>query len=216
VVPQALPWETLQSLLAEAAASPNGLRLHVSAGFYDLLTRSPRLSERNHVPLLTVNKVRLTAFEAIVKTSLDYVLAVTLLTLFSPVLAVMAIALRLSGSGSVIVRRPVTGRRGKQFQLLSFRSGRSGVGFIRRLPGLLNVLRGELSLVGPRPIVVSSKGKAQRPETLTIRPGLTGPWREADDAERQDILDLYYIRSYSIWLDLQVLFRRLGVHLRPS
>ena len=77
---------------------------------------------------------------------------------------------------------------------------------------LLNVLAGQLSIVGPRPLdagVAPDRGVS----TARLRPGLTGPWREVDDPEEQSLLDLYYIRSYSIWLDLQVLFHRLRARL---
>src|SRR3984893_13911124 len=63
VVPQALPWETLQGVLSEAVSTNNGMKVHLSAGYYDLLTSGVRLSERNHVPLLTVEKAALTTKE---------------------------------------------------------------------------------------------------------------------------------------------------------
>jgi lipopolysaccharide/colanic/teichoic acid biosynthesis glycosyltransferase len=207
VVPQALPWETLQSLLADAAAAPNGLRLHLPAGFYDLLTTRVGLSERNHVPLLTVKKARLSPFETIFKSTLDYSLAVLLLILSSPVLLTTAIWQRLHAPGQILERRRVIGRYGRPFTLLSFRSEEPlGSTIIRKLPGLLNVLRGQLSIVGPQPADV---GEAQgRSKLLSIRPGLTGSWRKVEDSKEQAVLDLYYVRNYSIWLDLQVLFSR--------
>jgi lipopolysaccharide/colanic/teichoic acid biosynthesis glycosyltransferase len=210
VVPEALPWETLQTLMAKAtAASSNGLRVHLSAGFYDLLTSRVRLSERNHVPLLTVTKARLTPFETAFKRSLDCVLALALLVVFAPAMAFIAIRLRLQGSDAVLQRSRVQNRSGEPFDQLSFVSSpalRSN--FLRKLPGLVNVIAGQLSLVGPRPVSVHA---ALRPDSteLAIRPGLTGPWREADDPKEQALLDLYYIRSYTIWLDAQVLFRRV-------
>lgn len=210
VVPQALPWETLQTLMRKAtAASSNGLQVHLSAGFYDLLTTGVRLSERNHVPLLTVNKARLTPFETAFKRSLDWLLGTVLLLFFSPAMMFLALRLRLHGSGPVLERFRVRGRFGKPFDQLSFRTSpvvRSTL--LRKLPGLLNVLAGQLSLVGPRPISEESPSAVEH-LPLAIRPGLTGPWREADDPREQALLDLYYIRSYSIWLDVQVLFRRL-------
>ncbi|HVS06614.1 MAG TPA: sugar transferase [Candidatus Dormibacteraeota bacterium] len=207
VVPQALPWETLQTVLTDAAAAPNGLRVHLPAGFYDLLTTRVGLSERNHVPLLTVKKARLTPLEAIFKSSLDYGLSILMLVLLSPVMALAAGWLRLNGR-SVIDRRRVVGQYGRPFALFSFHPGGPASSiFIRKLPGLVNVLRGELSIVGPRPM----EGKDDRAQTrlLSIRPGLTGSWRQVSDADAQAVLDLYYIRSYSIWLDLQVLFQRV-------
>jgi lipopolysaccharide/colanic/teichoic acid biosynthesis glycosyltransferase len=86
---------------------------------------------------------------------------------------------------------------------------------LRKLPGLINVLRGEMSLVGPRPIgVLEASESIEQSMTLTLRPGLTGPWRQARTREEQALLDLYYIRSYSIWLDVQVLLVRTLARLR--
>jgi lipopolysaccharide/colanic/teichoic acid biosynthesis glycosyltransferase len=205
VVPQALPWETLQTLLADTAAAPNGLRVHLPAGFYDLLTTRVDLSERNHVPLLTLKKARLTPFETVFKSSLDYSLASFLLVSLSPLLAAVALWLRLHDNGEVLQRRPVLGLYGRQFTLLSFSPrGPARSPFIRKLPALINVIIGDLSIVGPRPSELESHARR-----LAIRPGLTGSWRQVDDPEQQAVLDLYYIRSYSVWLDLQVLFQRV-------
>jgi lipopolysaccharide/colanic/teichoic acid biosynthesis glycosyltransferase len=207
VVPQALPWETLQTLLADTAVARNGLRVHLPAGFYDLLTTRVGLSERNHVPLLTVKKARLTPFETIFKLTLDYGVATGLLVILSPVIAASALWLRLQGEATVFERLLVRGRYGRPFTLLSFKAqGLARSMFIRKLPGLINVIGGDLSIVGPRPIASDSGGQGR---LLAIRPGLTGPWRQVNDPQQQEILDLYYIRSYSIWLDLQVLFRRV-------
>jgi lipopolysaccharide/colanic/teichoic acid biosynthesis glycosyltransferase len=217
VVPQALPWETVQALMSEAAATPNGLRLHLSAGFYELLITKVRLSERNRVPLLTVTKANLSPFETTFKVSLDYLLATSLLVAFSPILAWTILRLRSSGARTVLERRPVIGRFGRQFNQFSFRSnGNLGRDFVRKLPGLINVLSGQLSLVGPRPIGVDEVSSVATVKRQAIRPGLTGPWRQVEDAKEQAILDLYYIRSYTIWLDLQVLFTRLRARLHPK
>ncbi len=208
VVPQALPWETLQTLLSDAAAAPNGLRVHLPAGFYDLLTTRVGLSERNHVPLLTVKKARLTMLESIVKSSLDYGLAIVLLVISSPLTLLTSAWLRLSGQHRVLERQRVVGRYGRPFNMLTFApAGPARSTLVQKLPGLINVLRGELSIVGPRP----KNGGETR--LLGIRPGLTGSWRQVKDPNEQAVLDLYYIRSYSIWLDLQVLFQRLRARI---
>lgn len=210
VVPEALPWETLQTVLSTAGAAPNGVLVHMPAGFYDLLTTRVGLSERNHVPLLTVKKARLTPLEAIFKATLDYGLATVILIACSPLLALTAVWLWLTDHGVVLERQPVSGRYGMRFNVLTFAAqGPARVVFVRKLPGLLNVLRGELSIVGPRPVDPASE--TARP--LTIKPGLTGSWRQVDDPDEQAVLDLYYIRSYSIWLDLQVLFKRLKARI---
>ncbi|MGH2461233.1 MAG: sugar transferase, partial [Chloroflexota bacterium] len=96
--------------------------------------------------------------------------------------------------------------------------------FLRRtsldeLPQLLNVLRGQMSLVGPRMITIDEAaryGKWQL-NLLTVKPGLTGPWQVQG---RSDIpydervrLSMRYIRDYSIWLDLEILLRTVLVVL---
>ena len=206
----ALPWESLQRLLREVTTSANGLRVHLSAGFHDLLTTGVRLVERDHVTLLAVNQARLNATESLVKGALDYALATVLLVAFTPALILTVVWQRLLGTYQGLERRRVLGLHGKPFELLSLRSPAPfNSDLIRKLPGLINILRGELSLVGPQPVLADDRpAESRMPGLLTLRPGLTGPWRQARDAETQAVLDLYYIRSYSIWLDLQVLLSR--------
>jgi lipopolysaccharide/colanic/teichoic acid biosynthesis glycosyltransferase len=211
VIPNALPWETLQNLMAVATTDASGLRVHLSAGVYDLLTTGVRLSERNRVPLLTLRSLRLTAGEEAAKRGLDLGLAMFLLVAFSPLVVLEATRLRLKGS-AVLERRDVVSRDGRSFRLLAFPldlAVRSEL--VRKLPGLWNVLAGQLSIVGPRPqpAIVQPHSPA-----LKVRPGLTGLWRQADEHTEQDVLDLYYVRNYSLWLDLQILFARFKARLR--
>jgi len=216
VVPQALPWESLHTLITTpTAASSNGLQVHLSAGFYDLLTTGVRLSERNRVPLLTIRKARLSPFETAFKMAFDDLIASGLLLLFAPLLGLVALRLRLHQSDSIVERRRVLGRYGEPFDQLSLRAAAPfDWDFVCKLPGLVNVLRGQLSLVGPRPIAADDHGTSARGTSiLSVRPGLTGPWRQVKDVNEQALLDLYYTRSYSVWLDLQVLFRRITSRL---
>lgn len=213
IVAQALPWETLQELLAQAASASNGLRVHISAGYYDLLTTGVHLSERNNVPLLTIEKVALTPLEAAFKRTFDCLLAGLLLLLLSPAIAIRLLQLRARGRKQVLERRLVLGRDGKPFELLSF-GGSSGVksDLFRKSPGLINVLAGQLSVVGPKPVAAGGP-ESSLPRTVKVRPGLTGLWRQVDDPTEQEVLDMYYVRSYSVWVDLHVLFTRLKARL---
>lgn len=211
VIPNALPWETLQNLMAVATTDAGGPRVHLSAGVYDLLTTGVRLSERNRVPLLTLRRLGLTAGEEAAKRGVDLVLAVFLLAAFSPLLTLEATRLRLKGS-AVLEWREVVGRDGRSFRLPAFPldlAVRSE--FVRKLPGLWNVLAGQLSIVGPRPQPAAGEPNGR---TLKVRPGLTGLWRQADEDTEQDVLDLYYVRNYSLALDLQILFARCKARLR--
>lgn len=216
IAPQALPWETLRELMLVSATRANGLRVHLSAGFYDMLTAGVRFSERNHVPLLTLRKARLSPVERAIKGVLDIGLAGLLLVGLSPVMLVMVSWQRRQGLGPILDRRRVLGRNGVPFNLLGFHSGAPfHSDLLIKLPGLLNVLRGQLSLVGPRPVTAEDAGLLAGAPLSTIQPGLTGSWRQAADPAEQATLDLYYVRSYSVWLDIAVLYERLMVRLRP-
>jgi len=133
-----------------------------------------------------------------VKRCIDLVVAIVLLLVLSPVLAVAAIAVKCSGSGPIFFRQTRVGRGGKPFEILKFRTMRptrspgpliTGAGdprvtrvgrVLRRwkvdeLPQLVNVLRGEMSFVGPRPEVpryVNMFAEQYR-ELLAVRPGIT-------------------------------------------
>jgi lipopolysaccharide/colanic/teichoic acid biosynthesis glycosyltransferase len=168
------------------------------------------------------------------KRSIDLVGALLLLILASPLLAVIAVALRLEGYGPVLYRSPRVGRAGKPFSLLRFRTmldtpaPRSAeqrltpVGRLIRnislddLPNLVNVLRGEMSLVGPRPMEPERVDLAapawQR--ILSVRPGLVSfailqlaRRYNASDAAIKNALELRYVQQRSLGYDL-ALFRR--------
>ncbi len=170
--------------------------------------------------------------------ALDILIAAIALVLLSPVLLVAAIAIRLGSRGPVIYRQLRVGRGGEEFEMLKLRtmvqgSDPVGVGtivtredprvtragrFLRRtsldeLPNLVNVLRGEMAIVGPRPtipaqVVDYSERQLRRHEVL---PGITGwaqvqgragiPWGERIE------LDLWYVEHRSAALDLRILFR---------
>ena len=216
VAPHALPWETLRELMLVSATRANGLRVHLSAGFYDLLTAGVRFSERNHVPLLTLRKARLSAVERVIKGVLDVGLAAILVVALAPLVGLMAVCQWRAGSPLTIDRERVLGRNLVSFDLLRFRSSSPFQSdFLRKLPGLLNVLRGQLSLVGPRPMSEEEAKRQGGMPLTTIQPGLTGPWRQAADPAEQATLDLYYVRSYSVWLDVAVLYERAMFRLRP-
>jgi len=171
-----------------------------------------------------------------VKRALDVAIASVLLLIASPFLALAAAAIKVSGRGAVVYRQRRVGKGGAEFELLKLRTMVSGaeqmgaglavdeddpritrIGrFLRRtsideLPNLVNVLRGEMSLVGPRPTVqvqVDRYTERQRGR-LAVRPGITG-WAQVQGraslpwAERIE-LDLDYLERESLALDLRIL-----------
>lgn len=170
--------------------------------------------------------------------ALDVALAALLLALGSPVLAAAAIAIRLESGGPVIYRQRRVGLHGRPFDLYKLRTmvpGAEAVGagiyvlegdpritrvgrLLRRLsldelPNLVNVLRGEMAMVGPRPTIreqVDRYTERQR-RRLEARPGITGwaqvngraslPWPERIE------LDVWYVENRSLRLDLRILAR---------
>jgi lipopolysaccharide/colanic/teichoic acid biosynthesis glycosyltransferase len=167
---------------------------------------------------------------------LDVVIASVALILCAPLLTIAAIAVRLGGFGPVIYRQRRVGKDGQVFELLKLRtmvqgSDPVGVGtvvtrddprvtqvgrLLRRfsldeIPNLVNVLRGEMSIVGPRPTIeaqVAAYTRRQR-RRLEVKPGMTGwaqvrgragiPWEERIE------LDVWYVDHRSLSLDLRIL-----------
>jgi lipopolysaccharide/colanic/teichoic acid biosynthesis glycosyltransferase len=179
-----------------------------------------------------------------VKRLLDIVVAGVALLLLSPLMLLIAIAIRLTMGGPVLFRQLRPGLRGEAFELVKFRTMRRLAGddvvpaedaqrltplgrFLRassldELPELWNVLRGEMSLVGPRPLLMRylplyTPEQARRHE---VRPGLTG-WaqvngRNALSWEEKFALDLWYVDNRSLALDLKILLLTVWRVLRPS
>jgi lipopolysaccharide/colanic/teichoic acid biosynthesis glycosyltransferase len=168
----------------------------------------------------------------------DIAIAAIALVLLSPVLLIAAIAIKLDSRGPVIYRSRRAGRDGEPFELLKLRTMHPGadpigvgtpvlegdprvtrVGHLLRrfsldeIPNLVNVLRGELAIVGPRPTLeaqVAQYSPHQR-RRLEVRPGITGwaqvngragiPWEERIE------LDVWYVEHRSLRLDLRILAR---------
>ena len=174
--------------------------------------------------------------------ALDRALAALALALSAPLLAVAGVAIRLESRGPALYRQRRVGRRGEPFDVIKLRtmvSGAERVGagiavdhgdpritrvgaLLRRLsldelPNLVNVVRGEMALVGPRPTIqaqVDQYTDRQR-RRLEVRPGITGwaqvngraglPWDERIE------LDLWYVDHRSLALDLKILARTVGL-----
>lgn len=236
LVPHAVSWEAQRDLLELAAASDR-LSLQLAPGLYHLLAAGARPLEANYVPLLSIERLRITGFDSTLKAALDYGISLAALPVLGATLGLLLVAARVSGGGPVIERRPALGLHSRPFDLLLLAppprnespSGAAGWVWRRRrdaaesrlskLPILLNVLCGRMSLVGPRALLAAS-GLPQHPSTptlLLVRPGLTGPCHpegERWSAEEQAIPDVAYVRNYSLWLDLRLLFQSLLRMLR--
>ena len=186
----------------------------------------------------------LTIVRAVIRRAIDIAVSASLLALSSPLLLAAMVAIRLESPGPVIYRQRRIGRDGHPFDVLKLRTmvdGAENIGaglavnvgdpritrvgaVLRRasldeLPNLVNVLRGEMSLIGPRPtlaIQVEQYSERQR-RRLNMRPGITGwaqvngraslPWSERIE------LDIYYIEHRSLALDVKILWRTVAMIL---
>ncbi|GAA2725087.1 sugar transferase [Cellulomonas aerilata] len=173
----------------------------------------------------------------------DVVVASVALVLLSPVLAAVALSVRLVMGRPVLFRQPRPGLGGAVFEILKFRTMRPPLApgrefadhderipplgrFLRRtsldeLPELLNVLRGEMSLVGPRPLLVDylDRYTPEQARRHDVRPGITGlaqvSGRNALDWEQTFALDVRYVDTRSWWMDVRILLLTLVRLLDP-
>ncbi|MEU6309677.1 sugar transferase [Streptomyces sp. NPDC047014] len=147
------------------------------------------------------------------KRVLDLLGAALLLAVFALPLAAAAGLLYVTPRARVLVREPALGLGGRPFRTWRFDTagaGRAGAAVERcaldGLPQLVNVLRGEMSLVGPRP-----GPDADRPERLLVRPGMTGLWQVSARSdlpwEEMALLDRHYVENHWLGMDLAILAR---------
>ncbi len=174
--------------------------------------------------------------------ALDLLVATVALVVMSPVLAISALAIKLGSPGPVLFRHRRIGRDGEPFMLVKLRTmvadaEHTGAGlyiehedpritrtgaFLRRfsldeLPNLINVLRGDLAIVGPRPTVQEQVDRytAHQRRRLEVKPGITG-WAQVNGRtslswpERIE-LDVWYVDNRSLWLDVKILARTAGL-----
>jgi len=211
------------------------------------LLRRPVISEGG-CPAIRITDRPISGERFIIKVAEDKIIGFLLLLLLAPLLVVIAIAIKLTSPGPVLFRQPRHGYNNRVFEVLKFRTMRVDLGdptgarqaqrsdsrvtklgrFLRRtsldeLPQLLNVLRGDMSLVGPRPLpigmrtqdLLNSEVVQEYAHRHRVRPGITG-WaqvcghRGATDfpvqLQKRVELDLFYIENWSLMFDLKILF----------
>jgi exopolysaccharide biosynthesis polyprenyl glycosylphosphotransferase len=229
VVQGAIAWESFTEIIMQSGSTLDGLEIKLSPGFYEIMATGVRLTHDGFVPLLALEKRRITGVDAVLKTLLDYSISLAFLILSSPLIAVLALLVKMASPGPVFEPYPVLGAREKPFTTWKFRTRQKKPGSdetedhalarqlyrlgLDKLPQFVNVLRGEMSLVGPRPVPRERAEAYQEwlPTLASVKPGITGPWvvagAVADSLEAEIRLDLYYIRNWTIWLDLQIILQ---------
>jgi exopolysaccharide biosynthesis polyprenyl glycosylphosphotransferase len=227
--------------------------IHVVPRFFELsgVPQGAAVDDVCGVPLFHLRRPALRSAGRVQKRAFDLVVASLLFAMTAPLFALLALAVRLSSPGPVLFRQQRVGRDGRLFEMLKFRTmfendgadtewfesadaarlRVTGIGHLLRrssldeLPQLINVMRGEMSLVGPRPERPHYTGRfaetvSRYDDRHRVVGGLTG-WaqihgrdRDLDSVPERARLDNYYIENWSIWRDIVILVRTLGVLLR--
>ncbi len=229
--------------------------LHMVPTMLDLAFARTPVDTLGGIPLISLRESALTEAQRILKRLFDVVGSAVLLTILSPIMVLIAIAIKLESPGPIFFAQERIGEHGQRFRMIKFRSmyqdaerrwhevaQRDGQGRLlhkrtddpritrvglrlRRmsldeLPQLINVLLGEMSLVGPRPEMpyVAMEYEPWQWQRFRIPPGMTGWWQVNGRSNKLMHLhtedDLFYIQNYSFWLDIKILWMTVGVVFR--
>ena len=212
-----------------------GVVYHVVPRFYHLLSHKVRIENLDSIPLIARPDRQQSLVGAFCKRSLDIAVSLAVITIGAPLFLIPAILIKRESPGPVFFLQTRIGKDGKPFRMIKFRTMHSAMSgdapkpkdshdpritaigrWLRRysldeLPQVLNVLRGEMSIVGPRPempFIVESYGPMQR-ERLRAKPGLTGLWQISyarGEAIHENLdYDIYYIEHQSLLLDVIII-----------
>lgn len=221
------------------ACENTGIKVCLLPTYHDFLPDRPHIIEQAGLPLIDMNRTELDNMGyAFIKRAFDVACSLVLIILTSPILLAAAIGTKASSPGPVLFKQERIGRGRKPFYILKFRSMRLNDtsdsawtrdgdprrtkfgAFMRRysideLPQLFNVLKGDMSLVGPRPEIPSyvEHFKCSVPLYMVrhqVRPGMTG-WAQVNglrgdtSIQKRVEYDLYYIENWSFLFDLRIL-----------
>jgi exopolysaccharide biosynthesis polyprenyl glycosylphosphotransferase len=242
-----------ERLMEQVIAQCNGLPVGIKAvpDLYDVLVGQVRTNQIYGFPLIEILPHLISPWERIVKRLLDVGFSLIVLLVISPVCLLIAAAIRIDTKGPVFYSQERVGRNGRHFHILKFRTmiqdaeKHSGpvwaakndpritrVGRVLRklrldeIPQLVNVLKGDMAMIGPRPerSYFVEKLKKIYPlytRRLSIRPGITG-WAQVkgtydqtlEDVKTKLEYDLYYLENMSLRMDLKIALNTIYIMLR--
>jgi exopolysaccharide biosynthesis polyprenyl glycosylphosphotransferase len=222
------------------ALDKQAVNIRLAPDYSDLAYFQASAEDFSGIPLIGVRERVLSPAQRIFKRLFDILFSGAALILISPILLLITIAIRLDSPGPIIYRQKRVGEYGRLFTMLKFRSMYADVGdpeseyskkrldprvtrvgrLLRRasldeLPQFVNILRGDMSIVGPRPEMpgLVSRYEWWQRKRFEVPQGLTGWWQINGRSDKPMHLhtedDLFYIRNYSLWLDVQICFRTL-------
>jgi Undecaprenyl-phosphate glucose phosphotransferase len=231
------------------ATNRAGVDIHVVPDLLQFIALRARLENLDGVPIISLNDVPLRGFNSVLKRATDVAISAVALAILSPFFAVIALLIKRTSSGPVFYTQERMGLDGKAFNVYKFRSMHEDaeeetgpvwardddpratrIGRLLRktdadeLPQFWNVLRGDMSIVGPRPErpYFVEQFKHRIPQYMLrhkVKAGITGwaqvnGWRGNTSLEKRIEYDLYYIENWSVALDLKIMWLTLvrGLH----
>ena len=222
------------------------INVYLNPDIADIVEMTSRQMMFSDVPFLAKEFKIMTFEQRVIKRLSDIILSAIALIIMSPVMGISAIAIKLNDGGPVFFRQKRATIHGRVFNILKFRTMRSDAGNhsaekqddritkvghtlrkyrIDELPQLINIIKGDMSLVGPRPEMLENVSAYERelPEfryRLRMKAGLTGyaqiMGRYNSSSRDKLILDLMYIENFSLSLDIKILFRTVLVLLNAD
>ena len=227
-----LPHQFILDLIVKTEKTGAGFK--IVSDVMSIVTGGAALSEISGLPVVDLKEEGRNAGRRLVKRIMDIVLGFLFLVLISPIMLLAAIAIHLTIPGSILVEEERVGRNGRLFKMLRFRTSPAtrdtrttepdsvlGRLFqktnLDEIPQLINVIRGEMSLVGPRPEVpeIVATYAAWQQKRLEVLPGSTGLWQISTPGNRplhEDLeYDFYYIKNYNIWMDLSLILQTIPI-----
>lgn len=246
-----LPWMYHRKILGIVRqCEREQVRARIVPDLFQLALSRVDIEDLGGIPIIGVKEISITGWNLAFKRASDIVLSLAGLILFSPLILLISVAIKLDSPGPVLFKQVRVGKGGRRFVFYKFRSMRQGaeeerpqladrdevvgptfkirhdprctrVGrFVRRtsldeLPQLYNVLRGEMSLVGPRPAIPLEVEQYQEwhLRRLEISPGITGLWQVSGRSQltfdEMCLLDIYYLENWSPLLDLKIALKTI-------
>lgn len=234
-----------------------GVRVSILPRLFEVVGSAVEFDDLDGMTLLGVRRFGLSRLSRRTKRAFDLVGSLTAIIVLSPILAAIAVAVRVSSPGPVLFRQLRVGRDDRRFSIYKFRTmtadaearkeelrhlNEAGDGLFKvaadprvtrvgrllrkssldELPQLLNVVRGEMSLVGPRPLVLDEDALVSGLDRsrLHLTPGMTGPWQVLGKARvpmgEMVGMDYLYVANWSLWRDFKLLVRTLPHMLARS
>ncbi len=238
-----------QTLELIRVAKAVGVRISLLPRMFEVVGSSVDFEDVDGVTMLGLRRFGLSTSARSVKRAFDVTVAFLALVALAPVIAAIALAVRLDSPGPVFFRQLRVGRAGRRFCMLKFRTmvpdaeqrkaaltdRNEAIGLFKitddpritrvgrllrktsldEIPQFFNVLRGEMSIVGPRPLILDEDERIVGLDRsrLHLTPGMTGPWQVLGSSRiplaEMVSLDYMYVTNWSLWLDVKLLLRTL-------